>query len=231
MNEIEALDLLKDPNTPRDIIMQILNEVDKIVSPYIKKPLVYRNLNTKLSLKLSKGVRKSSIIEKCILHPNFDISLWKELLEKKSHLRNYKIVALFKRTDLPREAFETGVNMNRSVRREIALNPSCPEHILRQLMKDKDPLVRRRIAQNPSTPLEMLEELKNDDYAIYGLAANPKLPLDWMQELVFHPEAEVRYNLCQNPSIPSSILFVLLNDSSDLVRKRAQLEYRNRSLK
>ena len=133
MNEAKVLDLLEDPNTPRDVIMQILNAVNKIAPSHIGlRTLVYSNpKNVKLSLKISKGIKKSMIIEKCVLHPNFDVSVWKEFLKSYSYKRG--IVALFKRTDLPKEAFEMGVNMNKSVRREIALNPSCPEHILRQL--------------------------------------------------------------------------------------------------
>lgn len=109
----------------------------------------------------------------------------------------------------------------------IAANPTTPEHVLRQLATEDDPLLLEQIAENQSTPVITLSHLAghHNERVRVAVSHNPRTPVEIIQTLVCDISADVRYALASNPLLPLQIIEDVCNDDNPYVASRAQQTY------
>jgi hypothetical protein len=71
----------------------------------------------------------------------------------------------------------------------LALNPSTPEKILRELFEKEDLDINRGLATNASVPMELLDSLKIDTRLQNELAENPVFIKEYEQTLDYDKKA------------------------------------------
>lgn len=114
-----------------------------------------------------------------------------ELIDKVSHAK-----------PLPPEMFyrlEADYS-NRSVRRILAENPTCPVDLLMTFVLDSDYYVRRGVAVNRKAPTRILRLLINDpyEYTRMSLGQNDGVPASFISELIACNDYWIDYGLCSN---------------------------------
>jgi len=106
----------------------------------------------------------------------------------------------------------------------IAANPATPEHVLKQLSTEDDPLLLEQIAENPSASVLTLAHLAGhaNERIRVAVSHNPKTPIEIIDTLVYDVSADVRYALASNPLLPLQIIEVICQDDNPYVASRAQ---------
>jgi len=94
------------------------------------------------------------------------------------------------------------------VRWAVAWNPAAPADVLRDLAKHKDMRVPLCVARNPSTPADVLRDLaKHEEIGIRSaVAANPSTPADVLRSLSKDDNKAIQLSVVANPSIPADVL-------------------------
>jgi pentose-5-phosphate-3-epimerase len=113
-----------------------------------------------------------------------------------------------------------------AVRGQLARNSSTPVHMLEALAADNtlDRYVANDLASNPSCPEHLLREFANTDGPVIklsrvrGAVGNVACPKDLLAALSTHRFKEIRDSVAFNPSTPSEILKNLATDVETRVR-------------
>lgn len=109
----------------------------------------------------------------------------------------------------------------------IAANPSTPEHVLKQLAAEDDPLLLEQLAENPAAPLHTLAHLAGhaNERIRMAVSHNPKTPIEIIHTLTCDVSADVRYALASNPLLPLEVIQDICQDENPYVAARAQQTY------
>ena len=196
VNEDDIYKALDNPNCPEELLVG-LYETNKlrdtnIISSIFSHPnfpkdmILYESYSSKLfDYTLLKAINNKEFSEdeirvilfNPIYRQSFKIAIILSrhcsnelLLEFLKLLKpdEYILIGIAKKLNLPASVQELLLyNSNRSVRYELASNPTCQEGILIKLSKDKDKLVRSAVITNPNCPIEILFDLMNNGYDDY----------------------------------------------------------------
>lgn len=106
------------------------------------------------------------------------------------------------------------------VRARVASNQKSTHKILDRLSKDKVSDVRFKVAENPSTPAEILDYLSHDkaEYVRFGVAQNKNTSSETLDYLSHDKHENVRSAVAINENTSSETLVALSEDKSYKVR-------------
>lgn len=147
--------LLKNPNTPSDVIARIVNQ-GKIT--YSEKLLIsHPNTPPEVLAKLAQD-KRSSYRDEVATHPNVAL----ETLKKLSQVKDSTIRVAVAKSKNTTSALLAQLSQDESlnVRIAVAKNPNTPKETLRQLAKNKSWKVRQAVAKNPNTSEEIAEVIR-----------------------------------------------------------------------
>jgi len=109
-------------------------------------------------------------------------------------------------------------NMDYGEKQKLALNPSTPGDVLRELAKDENWIVRMRVAYNPNTPITILRELTKDkvESIRWSVVQNPNTPSAMLRDLLMDNNIMFRWKCALNPKSSSKILVTLFEYEKSL---------------
>lgn len=123
---------------------------------------------------------------------------------------------------------------------EVAQNPNTPEKVIRALASHENAWIRRFVATRQDTPSDVLMQLVNDPdrkdkantpWSVRkNVAENPKTPAKGLEQLAQDRKNKyIRIGVAKNPSTSEDTLKYLLGDKVATVRKKAEINLRNRA--